>query len=175
MRASARSIRRSTAATPAGFFRSTAMLRRPRARRLKRCSSPGGPPTRLSSWPTLAARSTRMTSAPISDNSIAQNGPGPIPASSTILTPSSGPIWPFLFFLVTRQLRTDSDQIDDPLYASSPGLSLLDSHKSPEVRSVGDCFESEQAVEGDHWSGLAIIAGPAAEPGTHPSGVGERG
>nr|ADM63085.1 lipase/esterase [uncultured bacterium] len=34
----------------------------------------------------------RITSAPISANSMAQNGPGPMPAISITLTPSSGPI-----------------------------------------------------------------------------------
>jgi hypothetical protein len=36
-------------------------------------------------------RSTRMTSAPMSASSIPANGPGPIPASSTIVVPDRGP------------------------------------------------------------------------------------
>src|SRR5262245_12713058 len=38
------------------------------------------------------ARSTRMTSAPMSASIMAPIGPGPMPASSTILNPLSGPI-----------------------------------------------------------------------------------
>ena len=37
------------------------------------------------------ARSTRITSAPMSASSIAANGPGPMPASSMMRTPLSGP------------------------------------------------------------------------------------
>ena len=41
--------------------------------------------------PTDPARSTRTTSAPMSDSIIAANGPGPIPASSMTLMPGNGP------------------------------------------------------------------------------------
>ena len=37
-------------------------------------------------------RSMRMTSAPMSENSMAANGPGPIPANSTIRIPCNGPM-----------------------------------------------------------------------------------
>jgi len=40
---------------------------------------------------TAPARSTRSTSAPMSDSIMAANGPGPIPASSTTRYPASGP------------------------------------------------------------------------------------
>jgi len=40
---------------------------------------------------TKAARSKRNTSAPISANNMAQNGPGPIPAISNTLMPVRGP------------------------------------------------------------------------------------
>ena len=39
-----------------------------------------------------ATRSTRMTSAPRSASTIAQNGPGPMPATSMTRSPASGPI-----------------------------------------------------------------------------------
>ena len=71
--------RRSTTSTPSGFFRSTAIERRLRARMsLGRLDAP-------------VRRSTRMTSAPMSDNIMPQNGPGPMPASSMIRRPFNGP------------------------------------------------------------------------------------
>jgi len=39
-----------------------------------------------------ALRSMRTSSAPISASSMAQNGPGPMPASSSIFTPCNGPL-----------------------------------------------------------------------------------
>src|SRR5581483_8720931 len=83
--ASACSPRRNTVSTPCGFFRSTARLRRPRA------STSFGGCSGLCSR-TRSARSTRSTSAPISASIIPQNGPGPMPAISMTLIPSSGPI-----------------------------------------------------------------------------------
>ena len=81
MTTSAPSIKRCTVATPSGFLRSTAIDRRPRLRTFA-----------LWPLPLCASRSTRMTSAPISDSIIAQKGPGPIPAISITLIPLSGPI-----------------------------------------------------------------------------------
>ena len=83
-RASARSTSVSRAATPSGCFRSRARLRRPRCRTSHPGASGAGPRT-------ACARSTRMTSAPMSDSIIAANGPGPIPASSMTRMPVSGP------------------------------------------------------------------------------------
>ena len=74
-----------TTSTPWGFFRSTATLRRPRAR-MSLGGFSGSPPR------TRSARSIRTTSAPMSDNIMPAKGPGPMPAISRILTPSSGPI-----------------------------------------------------------------------------------
>ncbi len=62
-------------AAPSGFFRSRAMLRRPRSDTSGYGVSGAGPRT---FW----ARSTRTTSAPMSARSIAANGPGPMPAIS---------------------------------------------------------------------------------------------
>ena len=47
-------------------------------------------------WPNVApqlppARSTRMTSAPMSASIMPAKGPGPIPASSMMRMPASGP------------------------------------------------------------------------------------
>src|SRR5688500_7074199 len=84
MRASADSTSLSTVWTPSGFLRSTPIERRPRFR-----TSTGGfdgsPPR------TACERSTRRTSAPMSERSMAANGPGPMPAISMILMPLSGP------------------------------------------------------------------------------------
>ena len=41
--------------------------------------------------PTPLGRSMRMMSAPMSDSSMVQNGPGPMLANSTTRTPESGP------------------------------------------------------------------------------------
>ena len=41
----------------------------------------------------LSFLSILTTSAPISDRSIPQNGPGPIPANSITLTPDNGPFF----------------------------------------------------------------------------------
>src|SRR2546423_634894 len=80
MRASACSTRRSTACTPSGCFRSTAIERRPRLR------------TSLSGFRTRAlGLSRRRTSAPMSASIIAVNGPGPMPAISITFKPCSGP------------------------------------------------------------------------------------
>src|SRR5262245_25703049 len=81
---SARPTRRRTISCPSVFCRSTATDRRLRPCTL--CSRltgrPGAPP----------ARSTRMTSAPMSPSIIPAMGPGPMPASSMIVNPLSGPI-----------------------------------------------------------------------------------
>src|SRR4029453_4159211 len=61
-------------------LRSTATRRRPRANSAGQAGRSG------------AGRSTASTSAPRSARSMAQNGPGPIDASSTIRTPWSGPM-----------------------------------------------------------------------------------
>ena len=60
---------------PSGCLRSTAMLRRPRCSTSK-CGASGAGPR------TACARSTRMTSAPMSASIMAANGPGPMPAIS---------------------------------------------------------------------------------------------
>src|SRR4029079_15003034 len=83
MRASAASTSRRTVSTPSACLRSTAMERRPR-------SSTSTPPGACA-IPTHCARSTFTISAPRSESSIAANGPWPIPVSSTIFTPDSGP------------------------------------------------------------------------------------
>ena len=41
--------------------------------------------------PPMGDGLTRKTSAPVSEKSIEANGPGPMPPSSTILSPASGP------------------------------------------------------------------------------------
>src|SRR5215471_18990285 len=82
--ASACSTMRSTVSTPSDCLRLTPIERRPR---LSTSIHPGSKP-RSTDW----ARSTRTTSAPRSDSSIAANGPGPIPAISTTFTPESGPM-----------------------------------------------------------------------------------
>ena len=51
------------------------------------------------------ARSTRMTSAPMSDSSIAANGPGPMPAISMMRYPVSGPAMPAVFSGRARRSR----------------------------------------------------------------------
>ena len=84
MIASADSTIFSTQAMPSGFFKSTAIARRPRD------VTASVPVRRPSDW----ARSTRTTSAPMSERSSPANGPGPIPPSSMILTPLSGPTMP---------------------------------------------------------------------------------
>src|SRR5829696_438236 len=83
MSASACSTMRRTVSTPSGCFRSTPIERRPR---FNTSIHPGSNP-RSTDW----ARSTRTTSAPMSESSIAANGPGPMPAISITLTPDSGP------------------------------------------------------------------------------------
>ena len=85
MRPSACSTIFSTASTPSGFFRSIPIDRRLRVS-VSFGGSAGSPPR------TAPARSTRMTLAPMSASIMAQNGPGPIPASSMMVIPSSGPI-----------------------------------------------------------------------------------
>src|SRR5215211_781885 len=79
-RASAAATRSSTTPGPSGCLRSTATRRRPRANSAGQAGRAG------------AGRSTASTSAPRPARSMAQNGPGPIPASSTIRTPWSGPM-----------------------------------------------------------------------------------
>src|SRR5829696_6783197 len=74
---------RSTVSTPSDCLRSTPIERRPR---FSTSIHPGSNP-RSTDW----ARSTRTTSAPMSESSIAANGPGPMPAISITLTPDSGP------------------------------------------------------------------------------------
>ena len=81
---SAFSISFSTSSTPSGFFRSTPMLRRPRANTSLDGLSGSVPRT-------AAERSMRITSAPRSASIIAQNGPGPMPVISTTLMPERGP------------------------------------------------------------------------------------
>ena len=68
-------------ASPSGCLRSTAIERRPRS------STCWG-----SAAPTV--RSSRMTSAPMSDRTIPQNGIGPMLASSSTRMPRSGPRGP---------------------------------------------------------------------------------
>ena len=67
-----------TSSTPSGCFRSMAMERR----FLASTSRPR---------PAAPIRSTRITSAPMSDSIMPQNGPGPIPASSMTRNPCNGP------------------------------------------------------------------------------------
>src|SRR5262245_25309256 len=81
---SALPARRRTISCPSAFCRSTPTDRRLRPWTL--CSRltgrPGAPP----------ARSTRMISAPMSPSIMPAMGPGPMPASSMIVNPVSGPI-----------------------------------------------------------------------------------
>src|SRR6266545_1827144 len=72
---------RSTTSTARGSLRSRATERRPRSR--MRCASSGRVPS---------IRSTRTASAPRSASTIPANGTGPMPASSTTRSPSSGPM-----------------------------------------------------------------------------------
>ncbi len=83
MSASACSMSVRTVSTPSGDLRSTPIERRPRFK-ISRLGFDGSPPTD-------PARSTRITSAPMSASIIAANGPGPIPAISMILVPDNGP------------------------------------------------------------------------------------
>ena len=84
MRASAFSTNCNNASTPSGLLRSSAILRRPRNMRSPAGVSGAGPRT-------ACARSTRMTSAPMSASNMAANGPGPMPAISITLYPLNGP------------------------------------------------------------------------------------
>src|SRR5687768_4604569 len=59
-------------------------------------------------------RSMRSTVAPRSASSMAANGPGPMPARSTILRPGSGPI----------SIRLEPDGLRE----RSPGLDILADH-----------------------------------------------
>src|SRR5829696_4695872 len=79
---SACAARASTVATAWGCFRSSATLGRPRLRRS--CA----PPRSVRS----PGRSILITSAPRSARIMQACGAGPIPASSTTLTPRSGPV-----------------------------------------------------------------------------------
>ena len=74
-----------TVSTPSGCLRSTPTERRPRFEHVGRRASRGRRRR------ALPARSTRMTSAPMSASTMAQNGPGPMPAISMILRPARGP------------------------------------------------------------------------------------
>ena len=85
MIASADSTNFSTASTPSGFFRSIPIERRLRVS-VSFGGSSGSPPV------TAFDRSMRMTFAPMSASIMAQNGPGPMPASSMTVIPLSGPI-----------------------------------------------------------------------------------
>ena len=85
--ASADSMSFNSVSTPSGFLRSIAMFWRPRCKMSKAGPSGAGPRTDC-------ARSTRITSAPMSDNIMAANGPGPMPAISTIRKPERGPVIP---------------------------------------------------------------------------------
>src|SRR5436305_771658 len=82
--ASADSIRRSSASTPSGCFRSMATACLPRSMALVAGFE-------WSAARAASTRSTRSTSAPMSASSIPQNGPGPSPTISTARNPSSGP------------------------------------------------------------------------------------
>ena len=84
MRPSAFSTNCNKASTPSGLFRSSAILRRPRSMRSPAGVAGAGPRT-------ACARSTRITSAPMSASNMAANGPGPMPAISIILYPDNGP------------------------------------------------------------------------------------
>ncbi len=88
MSASACSTMRSTVSTPSACLRSTPIDRRPR---FSTSIHPGSNPRS-----TDCARSTRTTSAPMSESSIAANGPGPMPAISMTFTFDSGPMRPTL-------------------------------------------------------------------------------
>src|SRR5262249_4837157 len=82
-----------TTSRPAGAFTSSARERRPRCSTSNFGSRPGNPRS-AASW-----RSRRITSAPMSANSVAANGAGPIPAISMMRNPARGPI------MVTFPLR----------------------------------------------------------------------
>ncbi len=89
---SERSTRSSTSDTASGFFRSIPTDGRDRLRR----SQYGPCPEFLNCSPAStapgAARSSRSTEAPASASIMQVKGPGPIPASSMILIPCSGPL-----------------------------------------------------------------------------------
>jgi hypothetical protein len=74
-----------TRAAPSGFWRSTAT-----ERRLRACTANFGSEKR--SIDVDLVRSIRITSAPMSPSIMPAIGPGPIPASSMIFSPVSGPI-----------------------------------------------------------------------------------
>src|ERR1044072_6294938 len=83
MSASAPSTSRSVSSTASGFLRSI-----PTDRRLRFATLPG-----MVSIPLgPVGRSSRMTSAPRSASIMQANGPGPIPAISTMRIPLSGPM-----------------------------------------------------------------------------------
>src|SRR5688572_11654660 len=84
MSASACSTMRIRASTPSALLRSMPTERRPRFS----TSLLGASKFPVTAW----ARSTRITSAPMSASIIAANGPGPIPAISITRTSESGPI-----------------------------------------------------------------------------------
>ena len=95
--ASADSTSLSNVSTPSGFLRSIAMFWRPRCKMSNAGPSGAGPRT-------ACARSTRMTSAPMSDNIMAAKGPGPMPAISTIRKPVSGPVIPSSYSVASGAL-----------------------------------------------------------------------
>src|SRR5680860_644260 len=93
IRTSAESISLRTSSTPSADFRSTAMERRPRETTSARTAAIVlGPRTQPAPPRPAERRSTRVTVAPRSASIIPANGPGPIPAISTTVTPASGPI-----------------------------------------------------------------------------------
>src|SRR5690606_5544115 len=112
---SASATRRSSAAAAAGFFRSIARDLFPRCTIDHLAASPD-----RWSKPVKDAvlRSMRITSAPISDSSMPQNGTGPIPPTSMTFIPESGPMDTAICGLANSQcssLREGSSALAKPL------------------------------------------------------------
>src|ERR1043166_3613496 len=66
-------------------------------------------------------------------------------------------------------------RLDIAFLLPPPAKRLSDSHISePQVRAVLDALEVAKALAHDAGAWLAVIAGPPAKAGDHPSGEGER-
>ena len=87
-----------------------------------------------------STRSTRTTSAPMSDSNIPANGPGPIPASSTTLTPCSGP---------TRVPSLDDAARTMPLKGCDTCREVVDGSPSGRPRSDGSVLQRSVDEEVD--------------------------
>ena len=119
--ASALATRRLTTSLPAWVLTSTAIERRPRCSTSNFGSRPGMPRS------VASRRSTRITSAPMSANSMAANGAGPMPAISMMRKPARGPImvtFPFLPYAPIKQLPGNSGLPGPRVYACGKRFSM---------------------------------------------------